>query len=182
MKKVLVALAQGFEEIETITVVDILRRSGARVTLAGLSEGPVEGSRGVHVMPDCLLSAVDPVEFEMIVLPGGMPGTSNLQKDPGLLDILRQMHSGDKFIAAICAAPLVLQTAGILKGDHITSHPSVREKLNGVNYEEERVVVDGKIITSRSPGTAMEFAMKLVECLFGIDRVHIVNEGVLAKL
>ncbi|MFQ5674235.1 MAG: DJ-1 family glyoxalase III, partial [Nitrospinales bacterium] len=162
MKKVLVALAPGFEEIETITVVDILRRAGARVVVAATREGPVEGSRSVNVVADCLLESVSADEFDMVFLPGGQPGTTNLQNDPTVLSLLRNMNESRKPVAAICAAPLVLQSAGILKNKTVTSHPSVREKLNGVQYSEERVMADGNILTSRSPGTAMEFAMKLV--------------------
>jgi 4-methyl-5(b-hydroxyethyl)-thiazole monophosphate biosynthesis len=182
MKKVLVTLAPGFEEIETITVVDILRRAGARVFLAATQTGPVEGSRGVSVLPDGLLEGVNPDEYDLVVLPGGMPGTANLQKDPRVLDIIARMHDRKLPVAAICAAPTVLQTAGILKNKKVTSHPSVRDKLTDVDYSEDRVVVDGNVITSRGPGTAMEFALKLVEILFDKERVQTVNNGVLARI
>ncbi|PIQ97821.1 MAG: DJ-1 family protein [Nitrospinae bacterium CG11_big_fil_rev_8_21_14_0_20_56_8] len=182
MKRVLVALAPGFEEIETITVVDILRRSGARVFLAGTQEGPLEGSRGVHVVPDGSIDSVNPQDFDMVVLPGGQPGTNNLRQNSRVRAILNALHSEGKPVAAICAAPLVLHDAGILDRKKSTSHPSVRNQLNGCQYLEDRVVVDGNVITSQSPGTAMEFAMKLVEILFGPDRVKTVNEGVLARI
>ncbi len=182
MKKVLVPLAPGFEEIETITVVDILRRAGARVTLAGACDGPIEGSRGVKVVPDCLLDSVSEGDFELIVLPGGQPGTANLQKSERTLAILRKMREDGKKIAAICAAPLVLQTAGLLKGRAVTSHPSVQDKLTQVSYRDDRVVVDGNMITSRGPGTAMEFAFALVEILFDKQRVETVNNGVMARI
>ena len=181
MKKVLVALAPGFEEIETVTVVDILRRAGARVVLAGTEEGLIEGSRGVKIMADAHVDRVDD-DFDLIVLPGGQPGTANLQKNAKVLAILKDMHQAQKHIAAICAAPMVLQTAGILKGQTVTSHPSVKENLSGMEYSENRVVADGNLITSRSPGTALEFALKLVEILFGKDRMEAVNAGVLAKI
>lgn len=182
MKKVLVALAPGFEEIETITVVDILRRAGARVTLAATEEGPIEGSRGVFVLPDALMDQVDDQEFDLVVLPGGQPGTSNLQKNDRIKAILKNMHQAQKKIAAICAAPVVLQSAGILNGLMVTSHPSVQDQLTDIQYSEERVVVDGSMITSRSPGTALEFALKLVEILFDKDRMETVNKGVMARL
>jgi protein deglycase len=182
MKKVLVLLAPGFEEIETVTVVDILRRAGARVTLAGTEDGTLQGSRGIDLVPDSLLNDVDAHEFDMVVLPGGQPGTSNLQKDDRVKDILLKMNRSKKHIAAICAAPVVLQSAGLLKSTTLTSHPSVKEQLNDVHYSENRVVVDGNIITSQSPGTAMEFAMKLVEILYDTARMETVNKGVLAKL
>ena len=182
MKKVLVALAPGFEEIETITVVDILRRAGARVVLAGSQEEPVEGSRGVFVVPDIHLDKIDPKDFDMIVLPGGQPGTTNLQNNETVLKILQAMHKDNKQIAAICAAPVVLRDAGLLNGVNATSHPSVQDNLKETRYSENRVVTDGNITTSRSPGTALEFAFKLVEILFDAEMVKKINSGVLAKI
>lgn len=182
MKKVLVILAPGFEEIETVTVVDILRRAGARVMLAGTEDGTLQGSRGIYLVADCGLDDVNVDEFDMVVLPGGQPGTSNLQKDARVKAILIKMNQENKQIAAICAAPLVLQSAGLLENKSLTSHPSARDELKNVKYSENRVVVDGNFITSRSPGTAMEFAMKLVENLFDTARMETVNKGVLANL
>lgn len=182
MKKVLVLLAPGFEEIETVTVVDILRRAGARVTLAGTEVGVTEGSRGMNLVADCHLKEVDSDNFDMVVLPGGQPGTSNLQKNAKVKEILLKMDRGNKKIAAICAAPVVLHSIGLLDKNNFTSHPSVRDQFDGVRYSENRVVEDGNIITSQSPGTAMEFSMKLVEILFDKARMDTVNKGVLAKL
>ena len=182
MKKVLVALAPGFEEIETFTVVDILRRAGARVVLAATEEGPIEGSRGVSILSDTLIDQVDDNDFDLLVLPGGQPGTTNLQKSTRVKAIIQNMYQSRKQIAAICAAPTILHLAGILKNTVVTSHPSVKDQLTGINYSEERVVVDGNIVTSRSPGTALEFSLKLVEILFGRDRMNIVNQGVMARL
>lgn len=179
MKKVIVILPPGFEDIEAVTVVDILRRGGARVTLSGTNEGPVEGSRGVKIIPDCLFDTVSSADFDLVVLPGGQPGTSNLQKNDKVLAFLRTMHSGGKLVGAICAAPLVLQDAGLLKGKNATCHPSVRDKLQSAHYCDDRVVVDGNIITSQAPGTAMEFSLKLIELLFNKERVLAVNNGVL---
>tara|TARA_B100000686_G_C16554501_1_gene844389 strand:+ start:146 stop:709 length:564 start_codon:yes stop_codon:yes gene_type:complete len=182
IKKVMVLLAPGFEETETIIPVDILRRSGARVTLAGLQSGPIEGSRGVFILSDHNLNDLNHMDYDLVVLPGGQPGTSNLQKDERVLKLLRSMHSRGKLIAAICAAPIVLQSAGILEGQALTSHPSVKEHLHSIKFSENRVVVDQNIITSQGPGTAMEFSMKLVEFLFDQDRVEKVNKQFLAKL
>ncbi len=182
MKKVLVTLAPGFEEIESVTVIDILRRAGARVDVAGTESGPLEGSRGIKVVPDILISEVDSKDYDLLVLPGGLPGVTNLQGNARVLAIVQEMDQEGKTVAAICAAPMVLQSAGILEKRRSTSHPSVQDKLEGVDYTEDRVVVDGNLVTSRSPGTAMEFAMKLVEILFGPERVKVVNDGVLAKI
>lgn len=182
MKKVLVIMAPGFEEIETVTVVDILRRAGGRVTVAGIVPGVIEGSRGMSMVPDASLDAINPDGFDLVVLPGGQPGTDNLGKDPRVLEILKNMDKAGKQIAAICAAPKVLHAAGLLQNKRITSHPSIREQFPESRYCEDRVVVDGNIITSRSPGTAMEFAMKLVDILFGRERLQVVNNGVMALL
>lgn len=180
MKTVLVTIAPGFEEIETVTVVDILRRAGARVTLAATVAGVLEGSRGIKVAPDALLEEVMDKEFDLICLPGGQPGTDNLNKDPRIEKLLLKMQNQGKYIAAICAAPLVLQKSGILKDRSMTCHPSVQSHFD--SYINDRVVIDGKLITSKSPGTAMEFALKLVEILFGVERMNKVNAGVLARI
>jgi len=182
MKTVLVPIAPGFEEIETITVVDILRRAGARVTLAGTEEGPLKGARGIHVLPDDQLDNIMEKDFDLIALPGGQPGTDNLRKDVRVIQLLKKMDGLNKNIAAICAAPLVLRDAGILENRYITSHPSVQSDLQDISYKDDRIVVDGHIVTSQSPGTAMEFSLKLVEILFGRERMDIVNKGVLAKI
>lgn len=180
MKTVLVTLAPGFEEIETITVVDILRRAGARVTLAATVTGVLEGSRGIKVAPDEMLEAVMDKEFDLICLPGGQPGTDNLKNDPRIEKLLQKIQSQGKYIAAICAAPTILLKAGILKDRSMTCHPSVQSQFD--EYLDKRVVIDGKVITSQSPGTAMEFALKLVEILFGIERMKKVNAVIFAQI
>ena len=147
MKTVLVPLAPGFEEIETITVVDILRRAGAQVTLAGTEEGPLKGSRGISILPDDLLANVLQKEFDMVVLPGGQPGTDNLKKDARVTQLLKKMDNLNKNIAAICAAPLVLKEAGILENRCATSHPSVQNDMQDISRSEERRV--GKECRSR---------------------------------
>ena len=180
MKKILVVIAPGFEEIETITIVDILRRAGARVTLGATDKGILKGSRGIKVEPDEFLDNILKNDFDLICLPGGQPGTDNLKNDERIEKILKRMQQEDKYIAAICAAPTVLEKAGILKDKSITCHPSIKSKFN--SYLQDRVVVDGKLITSQSPGTAMEFSLKLVEILFGSERLKKVNDGVLAQI
>lgn len=182
MKRVLVPLAPGFEEIEALAVVDILRRAGAEVVTAGTVEGAIEGRSAVRVVADKLLDDVKAEDFDMIVLPGGSPGTKNLRKDPRIKRLVREFYRAKKPVAAICAAPTVLSAAGVTGDKKITCHPGVREKLTGENLSEERVVVDRNIITSQGPGTAVEFAFKLVELLFGPETVEDVNRGVLARL
>ncbi|MFQ5597057.1 MAG: DJ-1 family glyoxalase III [Nitrospiria bacterium] len=182
MKKALVLLAPGFEEIETVTVIDILRRAGVQVTAAATVDGPIEGSRKVKLVADGLIDAVRGADFDLIVLPGGQPGTRNLGSDPRVKNILDEAMENDRLISAICAAPSVLSSYGFIKGKKATSHPSVRPDLRDVDYQEARVVVDGNWVTSRSPGTAMEFAFKLVELLKGPEMVAKVNDGVMARL
>jgi 4-methyl-5(b-hydroxyethyl)-thiazole monophosphate biosynthesis len=186
MKRVVVPLAHGFEEIETVTVVDILRRAGVSVTLAGVEAGsppaPVEGRTGIKVVPDLEITGVQASDFDMIMLPGGLQGTQTLRKDSRVVRLLHYFEENNRHIAAICAAPTVLAANGMVLGKRLTSHPSVRDQLAGAVYEEGRVVVDGKLVTSRGPGTAMEFAMALVEILAGKQKVEEVNQAVLAKL
>jgi 4-methyl-5(b-hydroxyethyl)-thiazole monophosphate biosynthesis len=182
MKKVLVPLAPGFEEIEAVTVIDILRRAGVEVTVAGTVRGEIEGRNKIKVTPDVLLDDVAARRFDMIVLPGGSAGTEHLKKDGRIKQILHDMAARGNYITAICAAPTVLSAVGLLQGKKVTSHPSVQGDLSETKYSDDRVVVDGSIVTSRSPGTAMEFAMKLVEILEGRSKMEEVNRGVLARL
>jgi protein deglycase len=127
-----------------------------------------------------MLEAIIDKEFDLICLPGGQPGTDNLKNDLRIVKLLQKMQNQGKYIFAICAAPSILEKAGILKERHMTCHPSLKSKFN--MYTDDRVVIDGKIITSQSPGTAMELALKLVELLFGADRMKKINTGVLARI
>jgi len=177
MAKVLVPLAEGFEELEAVTVIDLLRRAGLEVISAGLTAGPVRASRGTVLVPDTTLDQVVHQDFDLVVLPGGLPGADHLNADPRLHGLLQRMHARKRFIAAICAAPRVLADAGLLEGRRATSFPGALDgtRLAGVNYQETAVAQDGHIITSRGPGTAMEFALALIELLAGAaarDRVE----------
>ena|SRR5947208_1286109 len=186
MKRVVVPLAHGFEEIETVTVVDILRRAGISVTIAGVEEGAppaaAEGRTGIKLVPDVPLDEVRAADFDMIVLPGGLKGAQTLAKDLRVARLLPLFQQGERYIAAICAAPTVLAVHGMIAGRKLTSHPSVKEQLTGAIYDEARVVIDGRLVTSRGPGTAMEFAMALVEILMGRQKVEEITRGVLAKV
>ncbi|MBW7957613.1 MAG: DJ-1/PfpI family protein [Deltaproteobacteria bacterium] len=183
MARVLVPIAPGFEEIEAVTIVDILRRAGAHVVMAGTVPGPVEGRSGIRVLTDALMDDVG-ADYEMIVLPGGALGAENLKKDARVSKLITVLMDRGRKVAAICAAPTVLSAHGATSGKRITSHPSVREELLSRNelVSDERVVADGNIITSQGPGTAMEFAFRLVETLFGKTKAEEVNKGVLARL
>ena len=182
-KRVLVPLAEGFEEIEAMTVVDILRRADVEVVTAGLQEGPITGRSAITVVPDTTLDeALTAAGYDMVVCPGGLPGSHYLRDDPRVIGALKRTAEAGGFTAAICAAPLVLDRAGLLDGATQTSHPSVRGELPAEGYLEERVVTSGRVVTSRAPGTAMEFAFTLLRELLGDAAVEEVNQGVLARL
>lgn len=167
MHKVLVLLAQGCEEIEAVTIIDILRRAGINVTSAGLDDLPVLGSHNVMLSADTTLDLAQHQEFDMIVLPGGLPGTDNLRADERVITLLQKMAKQGKYVAAICAAPSVLATAGLLDGRKATCYPTCLDNFPKVDLQTAAVVEDGKLITSRGPGTAMDFALALVERLAG---------------
>ncbi len=179
--KILVALAEGFEEIEAITTIDILRRAGQEVVVAGLVDGPVLGSHQVRVLPDTSLAKIDYRDLDALVLPGGAPGFVNLGNDQRVLKMVREMDRAGKYVAAICAAPSVLIKAGVLQGRRATVHPSGEDEVAScAQLSLDRVVVDRNIITSRTPGTAMEFALKLVEVLAGKEKMQAIKAQTLA--
>ena len=169
---VLVPLAQGCEELEAVTITDLLTRAGINVITAGLDEKMVTASRGMKLMPDKLLDDVINDDFDMVVLPGGLPGADHLNNDHRIQTIVKKLAKNNKYIAAICAAPRVLATAGLLEGKHATSFPGALDKfpVNDMSYEEKAVVVDGNVITSRGPGTAMDFALTLIELLLDKEK------------
>ncbi|HMD61278.1 MAG TPA: DJ-1 family glyoxalase III [Opitutaceae bacterium] len=163
---VLFILAEGFEEIEAVTPIDILRRAGAEVTVAALGDGiHVAGRSGLTVHADTTLAAAEGSRFDCLVLPGG-PGVARLRADPRVAGLVRRQCEGDGWIGAICAAPVVLKDAGVLDGRRHTAHFSVAGELPGALLGE-RVVADGRMVTSRGAGTAVDFALVLVEKLFG---------------
>lgn len=179
MPSVLVPLAPGFEDLEATTIVDLLRRADVDVVTAGLAPGLVLGSRGMRVQPDALLDDVMQHDFDMIALPGGLPGSEHLKNDPRIQVLLKRMAGEGKWTAAICAAPMALAHAGLLDGRRATSYPGVvdRMQLPGATYVTQPVVVDGKVVTSRGPGTAMDFALQLIELLVDRDKRKQVEAG-----
>jgi len=172
MARVLIPLANGCEELEAVTVIDLLRRAGIEVVTAGLADGPVTASRGVVMIPDRSLDEVLDDDFDMVVLPGGLPGADHLDEDPRIHALLQSMAEQDRYTAAICAAPKVLLNAGLLDGHKATAYPGIMDDLMtpGSQYMTDPVVTDGKVVTSRGPGTAMEFALTLIERLSGADK------------
>ncbi|MEL6427763.1 MAG: DJ-1 family glyoxalase III [Planctomycetota bacterium] len=168
--RALVPLAEGFEEMEAVIVVDVLRRGGVEVDVAGLAgAGAVLGSRGVTVHAERDLDDCLEVDYDAVVLPGGMAGTLAMRDDERVLAAVRSQARAGRLVAAVCAAPLVLERAGLLTGRTATSHPSVADELGraGVARGEGRIVCDGRVLTSLGPGTAMEFALAVVEELRG---------------
>ncbi|ABK43527.1 DJ-1 family protein [Magnetococcus marinus MC-1] len=166
--RVLIPIAPGSEEMEAITIVNILRRAQIDCTLAGTVEGPIRCSRGSVIVPDTTLEAVMDMPFDLIALPGGQPGTTHLDEDPRMHTLLQRMHAEGKFITAICAAPTILAHAGLLTGKKATCYPTLLDTLHGAETVAiHGVVCDGNIITSTGPGTAMDFALTLVETLVG---------------
>jgi len=177
MKNVLVLFAEGSEELEAVTIINILRRASIGVTLAGLEAGSMRGSRGVTLMSDNTLDAVLHDDFDMVVLPGGQPGTNNMKADARVIELAQRMAQQDKYVAAICAAPSVLATAGLLDSKQATSYPGELTPFPKVEQQHAAIVEDGKIITSRGPGTAMDFALTLVERLAGPAKRQEVEAG-----
>ncbi|MFM2397756.1 MAG: hypothetical protein RLZZ144_1006 [Pseudomonadota bacterium] len=177
MKNALVLFAEGSEELEAITIVNILRRGGITVTLAGLSIGALRGSRGTVILPDASLDEVLENNFDMIVLPGGQPGTKHLRADQRVIHLLQKMAAENRYVTAICAAPSVLAAAGLLNGKRATCFPTCLDEFPEVNVQTDAIIEDGKIITSRGPGTAMDFALLLVERLSNRDNRNTVASG-----
>lgn len=170
MTKVLVPLAQGCEELEAVTIIDLLVRAGVDVITASLDNNKViTCGRGVQLMAQVTLESILDESFAMVVLPGGLPGADYLEQDKRILSLLRETVGAGGIVGAICAAPKVLVTAGLLDGRQATSYPGVidTQPAQGMSYINQAVVDDGNVITSRGPGTAMDFALTLIERLKG---------------
>lgn len=177
MPTVLAILAEGFEEIEALAPVDLLRRAGAEVVLAALGESThVNGRCGVTIHADTTLTAVGTRAFDCLFLPGG-PGTTLLRADPRVRSLVLAQHSAGRWVAAICAAPTVLHDAGLLTGRRYTAHPSVAPELPEIRASE-RVVSDGNLITSRGAGTALEFGLTLVGTLFSPAKAQEISASI----
>lgn len=180
MNAVLLPIASGSEELEAVTVIDLLRRAGLSVVVAGLHAGPVRCARSTVLVPDMPLDEALAHDYAMLVLPGGQPGTRNLNADPRIHEIVRRYASADKYLAAICAAPAVFATVGLLHGRRATSFPGALDGWPDITVVNERVVRDGRIITARGPGTALEFALVLIEVLVGAGKRAEVSVGLVA--
>ena len=167
MGKIAFLLAEGFEETEAVVPVDVLRRLEFDVVLVGVDSGTVAGAHGVRIVADCRLSEVKASMLDAVVLPGGMPGSENLRKNPAVLELVRAVSKAGGVCAAICAAPIVLKAAGVIEGKRVTAYPApfVKEALTGCTNTGGRAEVDGKIVTGKGPGASFEFAVKLAAAL-----------------
>lgn len=184
MVRVIVFLAPGFEEIETSTIVDVLRRSAVEVTVVGLNPGATQGGHGMRFLPDKQIEEIHVRDFDAVICPGGNPGYQNLRRDQRVIAMIKDAFNSNKLIAAICAAPAVLSDAGILKGKRCTIYPGMEDELRkgGGNPATDLVVEDGNVITSQGPATALHFALKLTERLVGKETAENVREKTLSNV
>ena len=176
--KVLIILADGFEEVEAITPIDILRRADLNVTTASLNSLQVLGSHNISVTADVTIDQIDCKEFDAVILPGGMPGTKNLLLSDRVIEIVQEMNRDNKLCAAICAAPQVLNKSGILNNTNFTCYPTVEKNIKNGTHKFENVVVSNNIITSKGVGTAIDFALAIIEYLVDTDAADIIAEQI----
>jgi 4-methyl-5(b-hydroxyethyl)-thiazole monophosphate biosynthesis len=168
MAKVYIFVANGFEEIEGLTVVDLLRRANIEIMMVSITgDLYVTGSHHIEVKTDALFENIDYSEGEMLVLPGGMPGTKNLAEHAGLDQLLKQFQAKGKKLSAVCAAPSVLGSKGLLKGKNATCFPGYEDALLGANVRNEAVITDGNVITSKGMGTAIDFSLAIIKSISG---------------
>ncbi len=182
-KSVLVPIADGSEDIETASIVDVLRRAGATVTVASIGTLQITASNGLKLVADQLISECVNESYDLIALPGGMPGAEHLRDSMELTELLKRQQQDGKLYAAICASPaVVLNHHGLLESRKATAYPGFAEQFENTEAIDTRVVVDQNCITSRAPGTAMEFALKLTEILYGEQKAREVAESMLVNL
>lgn len=170
MKKVCIPLAEGFEEMEAVILIDVLRRAGFSVTTCWLTASDVTGAHGVTVPAELGLDEALARSWDLVVLPGGMPGATHLRDEPRIGRLLEKTHAAGHYVGAICAAPIVLGRYGLLSGRRATSYPGFADQLDCAEYCEDSVVVDGRVLTSRGPGTAFAFALKIVALLADAEK------------
>lgn len=181
MKNICIPLAGGFEEIEAVTLIDVLRRAGFSVTACGLGGLQVRGSHDISVAADMTVDEALEGSWDLVVLPGGMPGAANLRDDARIGRLLEKVYDSGGYVGAICAAPIVLSHFGYVKDRKATSYPSFAGQMTGSEYSEERVVFDGRVLTSRGPGTAMEFALSITELFAGHAKAEELRNQMLIK-
>lgn len=180
MKKAFMLFAEGFETVEALMVVDILRRGGVEVTMTSITEEEsVKSAQNITVEMDATMGEIDLSEYDVVILPGGMPGTLHLGESEAVKKTILAMNEAGKLVAAICAAPGVLGRHGLLQGKNACSYPDHERNLIGANVSGDPVVVDGNIVTSRGLGTAMEFGFKLLELLEGKEKELQIKDAVI---
>lgn len=180
MKKVLVMLADGFEEIEAISVVDVLRRANVVCDMCSIKKEYVKGTHDIVLKSDCSIDDINVSEYDAIVLPGGLPGATNL-KDERVKNFVKELNESGKIVAAICAAPEILEEFEVLKNRKCTSYPGFIKDKSSVSYVEEIVVRDENIITSRGPATAIEFSLELLKALGYEEKAEEIREEMLVN-
>lgn len=185
-KTIFVLIAEGFEEVEALTPLDLLRRVGINALLVSCSDRlAVRGAHGIKMVCDTLIDNLEDEDVEEafgVILPGGLPGAENLRDSEGVKYILRDMMAARKMVAAICAAPIALKAADVIEGRRITSYPGFEDQLAGAKYIDENVVIDGNLITSRGPALAMDFSLAIVEHLCGTEKRHSLAKELLCNL
>ncbi len=181
--KIMVFLANGFEEVEALTVADYLRRMDITVDTVSITyEAKVTGAHDITVLADKTLENIQDLSaYDGVVIPGGLPGATNLRDEPKVIDIVKTMNQNKKLTAAICAGPIVLERAGIIEGKKITSYPGFQDQLTGAIYREQAVVRDGNIITARGPALAVDFAIAIVRYLLGDEKASKLKANILYK-
>jgi 4-methyl-5(b-hydroxyethyl)-thiazole monophosphate biosynthesis len=184
MKKILIILAHGFEEVEAVTPIDILRRGGIDVIIAGVGESNIIGSHGIKIQCDTTIEQIDADDYDGVVIPGGLPGADNISESEEAGRFIESIYQGKKLVAAICASPsIVLSPLKILDGRKSTGYPGFENRFSEfVELKTDKVVVDGNIITSKGPGTAADFSFAILEYLVGVEQAESVARAMLYKL
>lgn len=179
MNKIVIVISNGFEEIEAITVIDICRRASLDITIAAVEDLVTVGAHDIKIIADMMIEEVDYSDYDMVVLPGGLPNAYTLAENESVQNLLKNMKLSKRYIAAICAAPFALHTAGVLN-EHYTCYPSFEAKINPEGYDDSKeVVIDKDVMTSKGPATAMEFALQIVKLLCNADRSNQIKQGLL---
>ncbi len=177
-KRVLIILADGFEEIEAITPIDLMRRAGLDVLIAGLSKREIKGAHGITIACDTTVAEIHLQPFDAVVLPGGFPGTSNLLNSDMVLEIVRNNYRENSVTAAICAAPQILDKSGVLNNKPFTCYPSVQEQISHGTFTNEPVVISGNVITGRAAGSSIEFGLSIIASLLGQNSADEVKQKI----
>lgn len=182
MIRTAILLASGFEEVEALTAVDLLRRAGLGCDMLSAEDcATVTGSHGIGVLADRNFSETDFSEYDAVILPGGLPGTDHLQQDPRVISLLQTFSGQGKLIAAICAAPRLLSKAGLLNGKNVVCYPAMEELLTEAQVFQESVMTDGQIITSRGVGTAIDFSLAIIAHLLGAEKAEQIAKSIVYR-